>query len=122
MGAQIRTSRVRRTPPIPWLAAMRARPSRSGVAFTDRGGYAESLTSDATETVSFAGQQQIANNPATGGPIIGGTARVGETLATDVLGIADEDGLENATSATSGFLTMGRRTPISRGKRAPPTP
>ena len=67
------------------------------VAFTDRGGYAESLTSDATETVSFAGQQQIANNPATGGPIIGGTARVGETLATDVLGIADEDGLENAT-------------------------
>ena len=67
------------------------------VAFTDRGGYAESLTSDATETVSFAGQQQIANNPATGGPIIGGTARVGETLATDVLGIVDEDGLENAT-------------------------
>ena len=67
------------------------------LAFTDRGGYAESLTSDATETVSFAGQQQIDNNPATGGPIIGGTARVGETLATDVLGIADEDGLENAT-------------------------
>ena len=67
------------------------------VAFTDRGGYAESLTSDATETVSFAGQQQIANNPATGAPIIGGTVRVGETLATDVLGIADEDGLENAT-------------------------
>ena len=67
------------------------------VAFTDRGGYAESLTSDATETVSFAGQQQIDNNPATGGPIIGGTARVGETLATDILGIADEDGLENAT-------------------------
>ena len=67
------------------------------VAFTDKGGYAESLTSDATETVSFAGQQQIDNNPARGGPIIGGTARVGETLATDVLGIADEDGLENAT-------------------------
>ena len=67
------------------------------VAFTDRGGYTESLTSDATETVSFAGQQQIANRPATGGPIIGGTARVGETLTTDVLGIADEDGLENAT-------------------------
>ena len=37
------------------------------------------------------------NRPATGAPIIGGTARVGETLATDVLGIADEDGLENAT-------------------------
>ena len=67
------------------------------VAFTDRGGYVESLISDATETVSFAVPQQIANNPATGGPIIGGTAQVGETLATDVLGIADEDGLENAT-------------------------
>ena len=67
------------------------------VAFTDRGGYVESLISDATETVSFAVPQQIANNPATGGPIIGGTAQVGETLATDVSGIADEDGLENAT-------------------------
>ena len=92
------------------------------VAFTDRGGYAESLTGGETATVSFAGQQQIANNPATGGPIIGGTARVGETLATDVLGIADEDGWRTLRSATSGFLTMVRRTPISRGKRAPPTP
>ena len=67
------------------------------VACTDRGGYVEALTSVATETVSFAGQQQIANNQATGGPIIGGTAQVGETLETDVSGIADEDGLENAT-------------------------
>ena len=67
------------------------------VAFTDRGGYVESLISDATETVSFAVQQQIANNPATGGPIIGGTAQVGETLTADTSGIADEDGLENAT-------------------------
>ena len=77
------------------------------VAFTDRGGYAESLTSDATETVSFAGQQQIANNPATGGPIIGGTARVGETLATSVLGIADEDGLENATFSYQWIFNDG---------------
>ena len=67
------------------------------VAFTDRGGYVESLISDATETVSFAVPQQIANNPATGGPIIGGTAQVGETLTADTSGIADEDGLENAT-------------------------
>ena len=38
------------------------------VAFTDRGGYAESLTSTATEMVSFAIQQQIVNSPATGVP------------------------------------------------------
>ena len=84
------------------------------VAFTDRGGYAESLTSDATETVSFAGQQQIANNPATGAPIIGGTVRVGETLATDVLGIADEDGLENANNPATGG-TDHRRNCAGRG-------
>ena len=79
------------------------------VAFTDRGGYVESLISDATETVSFAVSQQIANNPATGGPIIGGTAQVGETLATDVLGIADKDGLENATFSYQ-WISNDRKT------------
>ena len=67
------------------------------VAFTDRGGYAESLTSAATEEVSFAIQEQIANNPATGTPTITGTAQVGETLTADVSGIADADGLTNAS-------------------------
>ena len=37
------------------------------------------------------------NSPATGAPTISGTAQVGETLAADTSGIADEDGLENAT-------------------------
>ena len=37
------------------------------------------------------------NNPATGAPAIGGTAQVGETLTVDTSGIADEDGLDNAT-------------------------
>ena len=36
------------------------------------------------------------NNPATGLPIISGTAQVGETLTADTSGIADEDGLDNA--------------------------
>ena len=38
-----------------------------------------------------------ANNPATGAPAITGTAQVGETLTVDTSGIADEDGLEDAT-------------------------
>ena len=67
------------------------------VSFTDRGGYAESLTSTATETISFAIQQQIVNSPATGVPTISGTAQVGETLTADTSGIADADGLTNVT-------------------------
>ena len=67
------------------------------VSFTDRGGYAESLTSDATGAVGPAVQQQIANSPATGAPTITGTAQVGETLTADTSGIADADGLTNVT-------------------------
>ena len=67
------------------------------VSFTDRGGYGESLTSAATETVSFAVQQQVANSPATGAPAITGTAQVGETLTADTSGIADTDGLANVS-------------------------
>ena len=38
-----------------------------------------------------------ANIPATGAPTITGTAQVGETLTANTSGIADEDGLSNAT-------------------------
>ena len=62
------------------------------VAFTDRGGYAESLTSDAT--AAMAGRP---NSPATGAPVITGTAQVGETLTADTSGIADTDGLANVS-------------------------
>ena len=37
-----------------------------------------------------------ANSPATGAPIISGTARVGETLTVDTLGIDDADGMSGA--------------------------
>ena len=37
------------------------------------------------------------NSPATGAPTVSGTAQVGETLMADTSGIADEDGLTNAT-------------------------
>ena len=62
------------------------------VSFTDRGGYAESLTSAATATV-----QAAPNSPATGAPAITGTAQVGETLTADTSAIADADGLSGVT-------------------------
>ena len=62
------------------------------VTFTDDGGSEESLTSEATEAVAAK-----PNTPATGAPTIGGTAQAGETLTAGVSGIADADGLDNAT-------------------------
>ena len=53
------------------------------VGFTDSDGFAESVTSDRTGAV------KAANLPATGGPVIGGELRVGQTLTVDVSGIAD---------------------------------
>ena len=67
------------------------------VSFTDDAANEETLTSTATEAVSFAVQQQIANSPATGAPAVTGTAQVGETLTADTTGIADDDGLSGAT-------------------------
>ena len=61
------------------------------VTFTDDAGNDESLTSDATEAVT------VANTPATGAPSVIGTTVVGETLTADTSGIADADGLTNAT-------------------------
>ena len=79
------------------VAADEGKTVKVRVAFTDRGGYAESLTSDATDTVSFAVQQQVANSPATGALAISGAAQVGETLTADTSAIADTDGLSNVT-------------------------
>ena len=62
------------------------------VSFTDDAGNETTLTSAATEAVAAK-----ANSLATGEPTIGGPARVGETLTVDTSGIADADGLENAT-------------------------
>ena len=66
------------------------------VSFTDDRGNAETLTSAATEAVSATSQQQ-ANTPATGAPVITGTAQVGETLTADTSGISDEDGMTNVS-------------------------
>ena len=41
--------------------------------------------------------ETAANTPATGAPSISGTAQVGKTLTADISGIADADGISNAT-------------------------
>ena len=61
---------------------------RVRVSFTDDAGDDETLTSSATAAVAAS-----PNTPATGAPVISGTARVGETLTADITGIADADGL-----------------------------
>ena len=62
------------------------------VSFTDDAGNEESLTSAATGEVAAK-----PNSPATGQPAISGTAQVGETLTASTSGIADADGLSNAS-------------------------
>ena len=74
------------------VAADEGRTVRVKVSFTDDAGNGESLTSAATETV-----ETKPNSPATGVPTITGTAQVGETLSANTSGIADADGLANAT-------------------------
>ena len=64
------------------------------VSFTDDADNEETLTSGATDAVAAAPNP---NSPATGVPTITGTAQVGETMTADTSGIADADGLANAT-------------------------
>ena len=64
------------------------------VSFTDDAGNDETLTSEAIAAVAAAPPE---NNEAAGAPSISGTAQVGETLTVDTSGIADADGLTNAT-------------------------
>ena len=79
------------------VAADEGKTIKVRVSFTDDADSEETLTSTATETVSFAVQQQTSNNPATGSPTISGTAQVRETLTADTSGIADADGLNNVS-------------------------
>ena len=53
------------------------------------GDWSDDVTITVTETVS--------NTPATGLPVIGGTVQVGQTLTVDTSGIADVNGMVNAT-------------------------
>ena len=62
------------------------------VTFNDDADNEETLTSAATDAVDAR-----PNSPATGAPTIAGTAQVGQTVTADTSGIADADGLANAT-------------------------
>ena len=62
------------------------------MSFTDDADNEETLTSAATATVAAK-----PNSPATGLPTISGRVQVGETLTASTSGIADRDGLDNAT-------------------------
>ena len=64
------------------------------VTVTDDARNETTLTSEATDAVEAAAQP---DSPATGQPTISGTAQVGEMLTADTSGIADADGLVNAT-------------------------
>ena len=64
------------------------------VSFTDDANNRETVTSAATAAVAAR-----PNSLATGAPTILGTAQVEETLTADTSGIADEDGLTNASFA-----------------------
>ena len=73
------------------VAADEGKTVKVRLSFTDDAGNDESLTSAPTATVTAS------NTPATGEPTITGTAQVGETLTANTTGIADSDGLINAT-------------------------
>ena len=62
------------------------------VSFADDAGNAESLTSQATTAVA-----PPPNRPASGAPSIQGVLQDQQVLTADSVGIADADGLENAT-------------------------
>ena len=64
------------------------------VSFTDDSNNAETLTSIATAAVA-----PPANTPATGAPSIQGVLQDGHRIKADTVGIADADGLTNATFA-----------------------
>ena len=77
---------------------------RVRVSFTDDAGNAESLTSAATAEVEA---ELPINSPATGQPTISGAIQVGGILTASTSGIADEDGLTNATFAYQWIRTDG---------------
>ena len=72
------------------------------VSFDDDAGNRETLTSQPTSTVS--GER---NSPTTGLPTISGTAQVGQTLTVDTSGIADADGLTNASYGGTWYAGGG---------------
>ena len=73
-----------------------------GTPFLVRSDGNTSLYAFSNHGLSWTNGQKVAvrlavNRPATGAPVIGGTAQVGEALTVATSGIDDPDGLGNAT-------------------------
>ena len=73
-------------------AAEKGKAIKVKLSFTDDADHEETLTSAATAAVAAR-----PNTPATGAPTISGIAHAGRTLTAGTAGIADADGLTNAT-------------------------
>ena len=75
--------------------------ARSAAGLSERSDYFKADTPPEPEP------EPEPNSPATGLPVILGTARVGETLTADISGIADADGLDNATFSYQWIVSDG---------------
>ena len=71
-----------------WQYQIKVRASYNGTA----GDWSDEVTA-----TTAAGAAIVPNTPATGLPVITGTAEVGQTLAADASGIADADGMTSST-------------------------
>ena len=78
------------------------------VSFDDDASNAETLTSAATAAVAAA-----ANTPATGAPMITGTAQVGQTLMADTSAIMDAEGLTSPTYTYQWIRVDGTEADIA---------
>ena len=70
-----------------------------GDRLRDAAGNEAAAFTDTPVTNATPGPETPPNSPATGAPTIAGTAQVGETLTAETTGIADADGLSEATFA-----------------------
>ena len=92
-------------------------------AYSDRARAAKDDVAGEWSGSAAAMTQATPNRPATGAPAVTGTAQLGETLTVDTSGIADEDGLQNATFTcqwlADGVVNAGatRSTYLLGGRR-----
>ena len=87
------------------------------VSFTDDRGNAESLTSEATAAVD-----PRPNRPASGAPSIQGVLQDQQALTADSVGIADADGLDDATFSYQWIFVSDSDAADVASATGPPTP
>ena len=74
---------------------------------------------EAEQANTYAFDVGTVDDPATGNPVITGTARVGETLGVDTSAIGDVDGLQNVEFEYQwNRVVGGRETPIGQAVRS----